>query len=80
MGPTGPQGGISEGMFLYRESLYSPMVPAEEGELIVAKQRSGPCETIGLHITASSKRISDVEMQQNGRGYANSDSYGGSAF
>ncbi len=65
-------------LFLYRESLYSPMAPSEDGELIIAKQRSGPCGTIGLQISAASSRISDVELSQYGRGYANNG--GGAPF
>jgi replicative DNA helicase len=64
-------------LFLYRESLYSPMAPSEDGELIVAKQRSGPVGSIGLRITAQSSRISDVEMNDQGRGYQNNGGGGG---
>jgi replicative DNA helicase len=59
-------------LFIYREGLYSPMAPAEEGELIIAKQRSGPVGTIGLHVSGSSSRITQAELAPQGRGYTNS--------
>lgn len=55
-------------LFLYRESLYSKVAEPTSGELIVAKQRSGPTGTIHLRINPASSRIEDVEAPTGGFG------------
>lgn len=68
-------------LFLYRESLYSPVADASSGELIIAKQRSGPSGTIHLNVSGATSRITDVESRgsyDGGYGGGSSGGYGGS--
>ena len=64
-------------MFIYREDLYDENSPKENvADIIVAKHRNGPTDTIPLYFDASLTKFQDLAPQTDDEGYFGAQDFG----
>ena len=49
--------------FIYRDAVYHPDSDAADAELIIAKQRNGPTDTVRLHFEGRFARFNSVSRR-----------------
>jgi len=64
-------------MFIYRDELYNEDTDrAELADIIVAKHRNGPTDTVSLHFDKNLTRFSDLDLRSVDEGFSLDDDFG----